>query len=254
MEEEFQIHEGNIVIAGKHFSMDPARTAPSIIISHEFGLSMHSTARYAKKLYPSGYHVFIYDFPGSGAGRSKGRDSTEMSVLSEVDDLDMVFQYVKSRPYTDPQHIILIGASQGGLVSALYAAEHPDEVEKLVMYYPALNIPDDARHGNMLGKKIDPLHVPSTFRTMGVRLGRKYVMDASKLDPWKEICTYAGPVLICQGEKDRIVNPEYARRAQSEYPHALLRDFQGAHHLFLLPSSVKRAVNETLHFLKESME
>ncbi len=283
--ERFSIESGGVTIAGKVYSQGLSRVAPAIVLCHEFGLSMLSTSRYARLLCRHGWHVFVFDFPGSGVGKSRGRDSTQASVLTEVGDLGVVYDYVRSRPYVDKTRVILAGASQGGLVAALFAAgcggahgtawdgdsqgadalgvawdgdargsaRQKPEVSALVLYYPALNIPDDARRGNMLGRKIDPDRVPESFRVLGyVRLGPRYVRDARALDPWREIARYEGPVFICHGAKDDIVDIGYARKAAEVYPHARLVELPGARHVFAMPWTVHRAVRETVGFLKEA--
>lgn len=250
MAKPFQIDIDKVSIAGRVYSAEPERRGPAVILCHEFGSSMLSTSRYARRLCRHGYHVFVFDFPGSGVGRSRGRDSAQASLLTELADLTEVFDYVRTRPSVDKDHVVLAGASQGGLVAALYAAQHADDVEKLVLYYPALNIPDDSRQGNMLGKRIDPTHVPSEFRVIGyVRLGPRYVTDAQSLDPWQDIQGYEGPVLICHGTHDRIVSIKYARKAAQVYPHATLVELPQAHHVFAMPWTVHRAVDITLDFL-----
>ena len=115
------------------------------------------------------------------------------------------------------------------------------------------NSHDDARRGNMLGRKIDPDRVPESFRVLGyVRLGPRYVRDARALDPWREIARYEGPVFICHGAKDDIVDIGYARKAAEVYPHARLVELPGARHVFAMPWTVHRAVRETVGFLKEA--
>ena len=47
-----------------------------------------------------------------------------------------------------------MGCSQGGFVSALVAAKNNFPIEKLVLFYPALCIPDDAEPENDDGKLI----------------------------------------------------------------------------------------------------
>jgi len=133
------------------------------------------------------------------------------------------------------------------------STQQAPEFSALVLYYPALNIPDDARRGNMLGHRIDPDRVPESFRVLGyVRLGPRYVRDACALDPWREIAGYDGPVFICHGAKDDIVDIGYARKAAEVYPRARLVELRGARHVFAMPWTVSRAVRETVDFLKEA--
>ena len=249
----FAVKRNNLVIKGEiYIPQSCIAKYQTVIISHEFGLNMLSTQRYAKRFAELGYTAYIYDFCGSGAGISRGRKSTQMSVLTEVQDLGFVLDYVKSLPETDCEHIILVGCSQGGMVSALVAAERKDEIDKLILYYPAFCISDDARKGSMLGSKINPYSPPERFTALGyVRLGKEYVTDALKLDPWKEICSFDKPVLICHGDKDHIVPFSYAERAKKKYPNCTVEKISGAGHLFLNQDHMKEALKRTEAFLKD---
>jgi len=248
---KFTIRKDKLIIKGYCYKPDEPGKIPAIIISHEFGSNMLSTSRYARKLCPLGYAVFIFDFCGSGSGKSTGRKSTDMSVITEKEDLSAVLDYVKGIPYVDKNHIVLGGSSQGGLVTALLAAERKDEIEKIFLYYPALSIPDDARRGSMLGSRIDLTNIPERFTVMHyVKLGKRYVEDVLDLEPWKEICTFDKPVLICHGTADRIVNITYARKAAEKYPKCRLVEIADAKHMFLL-KGVKEAIIETTEFLKK---
>lgn len=245
------INNGSRSISAICYTENENKKLPIIIISHEFGLSMHSTARYAKRLVSNNYHIFIYDFCGSGSPfcKSKGLDSTQMSVLTKVEDLKSVIDYVSMLDIVDENHIILFGCSQGGLVSAITAAQMEEKIEKLILYYPALCIPDDARRGSMLGKSIDINNVPEKFKAIGyVTLGAKYVEDARNLDPWNEICSYTKPVLLCHGTSDGIVKICYARKAAEQYKNCKLVEINGAHHIFPI-KGIKQAISETKRFI-----
>ena len=45
-----------------------------------------------------------------------------MTVLTEAADLEAVIRYAQAQPESDPDHLILMGCSQGGFVSAMVAA------------------------------------------------------------------------------------------------------------------------------------
>lgn len=110
-----------------------------------------------------------------------------------------------------------MGCSQGGFVSALVAAKNNFPIEKLVLFYPALCIPDDARAGKMMMAKFDPQNVPDTFRCGLMKLGCCYAMDVMQMDAFAEIKNYAGRVCIVHGTKDKIVDVSYAKRAAEAY-------------------------------------
>lgn len=230
------------------FILRPKRAGrlPAAIVSHGFASCTRDTKKYARVFADEGYAAICFDFCMSGSGKSSG-SSLGMSVLTEKTDLLNVLDYVKGLDFVDPDHIILAGCSQGGLVSALAAAEREDEVERLVLYYPALCIPDDARRGQMINARFDPDHVPDRFRALFVRLGAKYALDAQGLDPFREICGFSKPVLIVHGTKDRLVDISYSRRAARDYPNCRLVEVSGDHGFIFsgFPQS-KRATVEYL--------
>ena len=201
---------------------------PAVIVSHGFASCTRDTKKYAHVFVDEGYTAVCFDFCMSGSGKSSG-SSLGMSVLTETADLLNVLDFVKGLDFVDPGRITLAGCSQGGFVSALAAAEREDEVERLVLYYPALCIPDDARRGQMINAKFDPAHVPEQFRALFVRLGAKYALDAQGLDPFREICGFSKPVLIVHGTKDKLVDISYSRRAAREYPNCRLAEVNGDH-------------------------
>ncbi|MEK5235599.1 alpha/beta hydrolase [Paenibacillus sp. FSL L8-0470] len=93
------------------------------------------------------YAAYCFDFCGGcthGEGRSDG-ETTDMTVQTECEDLKAVMDYVKSLSYVDASKVSLMGFSQGGFISALTVAQRANEVEALILLYPALCIPDDVQ-------------------------------------------------------------------------------------------------------------
>ena len=221
----------------------------TVIISHGFASNMAITAPYAKPFLKAGYIAVLYDFCMSGSGISSGK-STGMSVLTEKANLNDLLYYVKRLPFVDQNHIILSGCSQGGLVSALSAAEHEQDVRALCLYYPALCIPDDARGGHMITARFEPDRIPETFYAITVKLGRKYAADAASLDPYREICSFKKPVLIVHGIEDKLVNIEYSRKAAERYANCKLFEVHGDHGFILC--GFKASEKATLAFINEN--
>lgn len=222
---------------------------PAVIVSHGFGSCTQDTKKYARVFVDEGYAAICFDFCMSGSGKSSG-SSLGMSVLTEKADLLNVLDYVKTLDYVDPDHITLAGCSQGGFVSALAAVERESEVERLVMYYPALCIPDDARRGHMITARFDPDHVPEQFRALFVRLSSKYVLDVIGMDPFREICGFQKPVLIVHGTKDRLVDISYSRRACEGYRDCRLVEVRGDHGFIL--SGFAQSKQATIEYLSQA--
>ncbi len=216
---EFQCTRDNLTIRGtEHRPAAAAEKLPVAIVCHGFMAFQDTVRQYTRALAESGYVSYCFDFCGGSVikGKSDGR-TTDMSVLTEVRDLEAVMAYATSRPYTDPSKLLLMGCSQGGFVSALTAAKYPSEVSSLVLFYPALCIPDDARAGKMMFARFDPQNIPEQFRCGPMKLGRCYPQDVMHMDPYEEISGYKGKVLLVHGTKDRIVNLNYSARAAETY-------------------------------------
>lgn len=206
-----------------------------IILSHGFLGRQRDMARYAKALASWGYTAFTFDFAGGGLRTESDGRLQDMSVLTERADLFSVMDYVKQDPTVDYSKLILMGYSQGGFVSALAAAARPEEVSRLVLFSPALCIPDDARSGQMMFFQFDPQHVPDTVSALRGRLviGRALIETAQGLDAMEAIRVYRGPVLIVHGTADHIVNCAYAEWAKAAYgDNARLLLIEGADHGF----------------------
>lgn len=219
--QEFSCYRDGLKICGSMFKPKGDGPFPTIIVSHEFMMNRMTTFLLAKKFAQMGYAAFCFDFNGGGSiSQSKGK-TTEMSVMTEKADLYAVMDYVKALPFTDMENFNLMGCSQGGFVSALAAAELGNEiVKKLILYYPALSIPDDARKGSMILAKFDPANVPKTLFCGPIILGRQYVLDVIDLDPFSMINKYTGPILLIHGNADHIVAYEYSVRAYEVYKAA----------------------------------
>lgn len=216
-ESAFSCVRDGLTIRGTEYRPE-GENLPIAIVSHGFMGFQDTVRHYCKALAAIGYAAYCFDFCGGsapGKGQSEGA-STDMSVLTEVKDLEAVIAYTRSLPYT-ADTLLLMGCSQGGFVSALTAVKPEQKVDKLVLFYPALCIPDDARAGKMLFAKFDPENIPDVINCGPMKLGGCYPADVIRMDPNQEISPYPGPVLIVHGTSDKIVNVDYSRKAAAAY-------------------------------------
>ncbi len=216
-ESAFECVREGLTIRGTEYRPE-GENLPIAIVSHGFMGFQDTVRHYCKALASIGYVAYCFDFCGGsapGKGASDGA-STDMSVLTEVKDLEAVIDYTRSLPYTSDT-LLLMGCSQGGFVSGLTAVKPENQVSKLVLFYPALCIPDDARAGKMLFARFDPENIPDMINCGPMKLGGCYPRDVIKMDSCAEISPYQGPVLIVHGTKDKIVDVEYSRKAAAAY-------------------------------------
>lgn len=244
VEKPFACQRDGLTIRGLLFEPTRGKTnaegkLPVAVVSHMFMVNYKLTVGYARFLAEQGYLAVCYDFNGGGLFSKSDGKSVDMTVLTEVRDLEAVIEAVLQHEKADPARLLLMGCSQGGMVSALVAARHPGLVEKLVLFYPALSIPDDARKGQMLFAKFDPNNVPAVFRCGLMKLGRGYVTDVIGMDAFAEISAYEGPVLILHGTADTAVDVSNSKKAVEVYKNARLELLEGAGHGFFKENKTK---------------
>ena len=265
--QEFTCNRDQLRLRGSMFRPAEGERFPIAVVSHEFMANRLFTIRYAKLLASLGYAAFCFDFSGGCiVGASQGK-TTDMTVFTEMEDLKAVIAYAKAQPYTNPDRLLLMGCSQGGLVTALTAAELGEQAEAIILFYPALSIPDDARKGSMMSARFDPKNIPETMRCGPMKLGRAYAASVLELDPFSVIPAYRGDVLLVHGSADHLVDISYSERAYDAYrasaeaalkagqitvmPHLAFHEVDGAGHIFTHPKHNREAVEAVTAFLAD---
>jgi len=236
METEFSCIRDGLTIRGTEYRelshANAQKGYPVAVICHGFGGNQYDLVFYAKELAKMGYAAYCFDFCGGCVvGKSDG-NSLDMTIDTEAADLNTVLDYVKKLPYTDSSHIVLIGGSQGGYVAGIVAAQRSREIEKLILFYPALCIPDAARTGTLGGANYDVNNVPDAFDTFAVRISRKFHDSVVDKDAISQISGYKGPVLLMHGSNDTLVDCNYARQAANAFENCHLQILEGAGHGF----------------------
>jgi hypothetical protein len=205
---------------------------PAAILSHGFLANQKMCYDYAKILAELGYMAFTFDFCGGGLGCSSDGKSVDMTVFTEKADLLAVFRHVQSLPCVDAGNISLLGCSQGAFVSMMVAKEIPEEISRLLLLYPALCIPDDARNGKMMSFRFDPEHVPEVLGQFPMKLGGEYAKTVLQMNVMDEIGGFDRPVLYLHGTADKIVPLRYAREAKEKYPDCQYHELADGGHMF----------------------
>lgn len=226
--EELWFQNGEKKIYAQMFlPMEEKDQYPVVVISHGYNGSYTDNVSRAELFARNGYVAVVFDFCGGGRRSKSDGEITEMSVLTEAADLNAVIDGLLAFDYIDSSNLFLLGASQGGFISAYVAAQRPDDIKALSLLFPAFALQDDCwdRHGS-----ID--NIPETESFMNVTLGAIFSQDAMSFDIYDVIGGYTGPVLICHGDKDDIVDLSYAERAITVYAQAELKVLKGAGHGF----------------------
>ncbi|RTE49316.1 alpha/beta fold hydrolase [Actinobaculum sp. 352] len=225
---EITVPIGDQSIYGVAYLPDTDTPVPLVIISHGLGITHESVGEYARFLASHGIAAYTPDFRGGSTMSRSDGETTEMSVMTEADDIEAIMAAATGWEFFDQENLYLMGESQGGAASGVVAARRPDDVDKLVLLYPAFVIPDVVRESYPSRSDL-----PETFSMFGwMTLGRVYGEDVWDWDFEADARSYPNPVLIIQGTADVVVPPAYAERADAAYPDSQLHMLEGAGHGF----------------------
>lgn len=243
--EELQIPNGTNTIYGKLYRPTADGKYPLVILSHGYNGSHSDFSQECQLFSKNGYLAFAYDFCGGSSHSQSTGDSTDMTIFTEESDLLAVLDYFSQMDNVDTENIFLMGGSQGGCVSTLAAKDRTSQIKAMVLYFPALCIPD-----NWQEKYSDTDEIPERIDFWGLTLGKNFVTSLEDFQIFDEIGNYTGDVLIMHGDKDAIVPLSYSERAVETYSNASLIVMEGEGHGFA-PVAAKEARETALRFLME---
>ncbi|MHA6647386.1 alpha/beta hydrolase family protein [Aerococcus urinae] len=200
---------------------------PLTILAHGINQTDLTTTPYATHLAKRGVAAYVFDFIGGAPLNSSDGDFSDMTVLTELADLEAIYQKLTNYKAIDSSETYLLGDSQGGLVATMMAAKHPEDIQGMILLYPAFNMPSLV-HDFVPDKE----EIPDSIDIMGVSVSRYYIEDMLKVDVEDITTSYPGPVLIIHGEDDVLVPPVYAQKAAELFPKAHLEMIPGGKHEF----------------------
>ena len=227
----------------KLYQPDRDGKMPLVIYSHGLWSNYESWVPYAEELAKLWIAVYLFDFRWGWANSKSEWLSTDMSVLTEKEDLEGVLREVQSWTFVDKDMIILWGASQWWLVTALVASSHSD-VKWSILFFPAFSIPETVK--NMFP---NPDDIPDSYSLMSFMVWRRYATDIYDLDIYEEIAKDEKPVLIVHWTADSVVPISYSDKAHSTYKNSTYKKIRWWGHWFTW-----KEFDSSLNYIKEFLE
>ena len=120
----------------------------------------------AQKLSENGFYVIVYD--QRGCGRSQDFTDAKFTLQENLFDLDAVFQTYNLTKAT------LMGHSWGGTLSAFYAEQHPEKVDKLIFVSSPISYPQTLKAILRICKEI--------YTSKGDQTNLNYIAMLEKMD------------------------------------------------------------------------
>ena len=243
--EETEFYRDGMKIYGRLYIPAGEGPFPVAIMGHGLGQNLGHMDVYAKDFAKEGIAAYTFDFIGGGNSiRSDGK-MTEMSVLTEAADFNVVFDGIRSLDVIDQDNVFVMGGSQGGLVATYIAGTRPEEVKGLIALYPAYILQDDARE-----RTKDGTQFYDTFNLLGMTLSRQYDEDMLSFDIYEVMKNYEGEVLLLHGTKDALVPMADSERAAETFSSAELVVIEGGGHGFIGAAQVE-ASQCAIEFIKK---
>lgn len=238
IDKEYEINGQKL--RGKLYLPENKEKQKIIILSHGLSLNYTFMIPYAEKLYRKNIASFVFDFRGGGYDCQSDGLISDMTLDTEMEDLNCIIDNIKKEPEIDENQVYLGGHSQGGLISSLVAPTRND-IGALYLFAPAYEIPDDV-------KERDNPKERNVLNLMPEYLGEKYVNSALNLNVFEKIRGYRGNVYIFHGVEDKRVPIEYTVHADEVYENCIVYMYEDGEHRFTdeIKEDVVNIISETL--------
>lgn len=217
---------------------------PTVIFSHGLGGNYEAGKEYAKALAKKGYVVYCFDYCGGGNGSKSDGSTLDMSLFTEQADLEAVLNMIREQSFVDTDNIFLMGMSMGGAVSAITAADYKDEIQGMVLLYPAFVLSDAVK-----ALVSSPDELPDKYELSWITVGRAFGEKLFDYDIYDVIPAYDKDVLIIHGDSDTTVPISYSEKALEVYSSASLEVIKGADHGFY-GKDEQKAIELTIDYLE----
>ncbi len=177
-------------------SFDESRQYPVLIMSHGYNSrSEGADNALIQNCIAKGMIVYTYDFCGGGKASKSDGKTVDMSILTEITDLESVLADIKALPYTDDGKIVLFGQSFGGLCTALTAPRHQEDIAGVILQAPALAY-------SIQGMFASKDEIPETTENNYMTVGKGFYLAFWDLDIQAEIAKWNKEIFVMVGTED----------------------------------------------------
>ena len=229
--------------------LEPGARCDLVILCHGLNCERHFELmeRINQQLRADGFATLSFDF--NGHGKSDGRFS-EMTIPNEIEDLEQVLAYAQDLRFV--RNIALVGHSQGAIVAAMVAGNHPEDIKAVTLLAPSSSVRDDIARGNLFGIEFNPLDPPdSLVLANGIALGRRYLKTALYLPIFETSAKYNGSACIIHGNGDRLVPFTCGERFHELWENSEYYELEYYDHNFT--NCIYRPVDITVDYLLRTL-
>lgn len=222
--------------------------APKFLLVHGIGMGYVTFARFIDALLPHAEIVAV-DLPGFG-------DSPEPEeALSIADTAELLYETMQE---LNINPLVAVGHSMGAQVVAELAAAHPETVDRVVLFAPAINAAERTLK-QQTWRMVQDLATgkPLIAMVLGVyeyiKAGPRWFIKKLKptLEHRIEDClpNVKQPTLVLCGSKDRVTPPEWCYQVAHTLPNGELTVLGGPGHEAMIAEG-EAAAERVMHWLE----
>lgn len=226
----------------------PNPGAPRMLLVHGIGMGHITFVRFIEAMLPHA-EIIAVDLPGFGASPEP---ETALSIAATA---ELVATALSERGISP---LIAVGHSMGAQVVAELAAAHPEQVERVVLFAPAVNAAERALKQQARRMLQDLFQgKPPLSLALGVyeyfRAGPRWFLK--KLEPTLEhrieecLPNVHQPALVLVGSKDRVTPPEWCYEVALTLPDGELTVLGGPGHEAMIAEG-EAAAERVMHWLE----
>lgn len=236
---------------------DDKSSHPVVIIGHGYNSSMDNCADTADYYCDSGYSVIVFDFVGGSRNSSTEYHSANMTPMTEVYDYETVLKYVKESPQFDNNNIFISGQSFGGFIATVTASMNPNDVNALVLFYPAYNMVANSsavlQSGVTEAGRFNGEYLGELYDWDGLLVSQQFLIELGSFDIENILRGIDKDVLILQGNLDDDVTLESTQYFAPLLPHGKLVIVENGEHGFS-GDELKFACESAIEFMNAHLK
>jgi len=197
-------------------------------------------------------NIVAIRFDASGFGESEGDTQKDYRLSHYFSDTEAVYEYIKTLPYVDSNHMGLYGHSMGAMLVVLFAAKHPD-IQASVSVSPPYTMRTKNRLKNVWIGWEKNGYLETVHNGKTVKIPWEFLADADTYNSLKEVTKIKTPILFILGTKDINVLPEETEALYKKANHPKqLFIVDGMDHFYKnFPDKLTIVINKIIKFYKK---
>lgn len=180
---------------------------PAVILMH--GFTGNKEEQHIKQLAVdlANNNLVAIRFDASGYGESEGITEQDYRLTNYFSDAESVYDYLKTLPYVDKDHIGIFGHSMGAMLVVLLAAKYP-EIKASVSVSPPSNLDTHYRLKGIWKEWKEKGYLEKINNGKNVKIPWEFLEDAKRYNALEEASKIKSPILFILGAQDVNVLPE----------------------------------------------